>query len=375
MTSFRFVHTADIHLDSPLKDLSCHEGRIADRIRTATREAFDSLIGRAIEEEADFIIIAGDLYDGDWRDYQTGLFFAQQMGRLAKANIRAFVLYGNHDAESKITRRLDLPENVKVFSTRKPQTFKCDELRVALHGQSFRQRDVADNLVPAYPDAIPQMFNIGVLHTGLGGMGGHANYAPCSLSDLVNKGYQYWALGHVHQRSVLHEHPFVVFPGNLQGRHIRETGPRGAYTVTVEDGEITELEQLHTDVVRWEVVPVSADGCDRMVDVVDLIRDAIEQAVSHDAEGRLFACRIQLIGQTEIHDRLIASAEHLLAEARAAALGLGDEIAWVERLVIATEPKVDRASLASREDALGDLQRMLSDGGKDTAVLARFSHQ
>ena len=151
MKSFRFVHTADIHLDSPLKGLSGHEGRVADRIRTATREAFDNLIGKTIDEEADFIIIAGDLYDGEWRDYHTGLFFTSQMGRLAKAGIPALVLYGNHDAESQITRRLELPENVHAFSERKPETFTLDELRVALHGQSFRQREVTDNLVPAYP--------------------------------------------------------------------------------------------------------------------------------------------------------------------------------------------------------------------------------
>ena len=123
MTLFRFVHTADIHLDSPLKGLADYERRAAERIRTATREAFDNLIGQVIDEEASFFIIAGDLYDGDWRDYQTGLFFVRQMGRLAKARIPAFVLYGNHDAESQITRRLTLPENVKAFSTRKPETF------------------------------------------------------------------------------------------------------------------------------------------------------------------------------------------------------------------------------------------------------------
>ena len=141
MRSFRFVHAADIHLDSPLKGLSGHEGKVADRIRTATREAFDNLIGHTIDEEADFIIIAGDLYDGEWRDYHTGLFFARQMGRLAKAGIPAYVLYGNHDAESQITRRLELPDNVSAFSARKPETFTLKELRVAIHGQSFGQRD------------------------------------------------------------------------------------------------------------------------------------------------------------------------------------------------------------------------------------------
>ncbi len=371
-SSFRFVHSADIHLDSPLKGLAGHEGSAAERIRAATREAFDNLVGQAIDEEVSFFIIVGDLYDGDWRDYQTGLFFVRQIARLAKAHIPAFVLYGNHDAESQITRRLVLPENVKAFSTRKPETFELKQFSVALHGQSFRQRDITDNLVPAYPEPITNVFNIGVLHTGLGGMGGHANYAPCTLDDLVNKGYGYWALGHVHQGSVLHERPHVVFPGNLQGRHIRETGPKGAYVVTVEDGEVAELAPLHADVVRWARVPVSVDGCDRTVEVVDCMRDAIEEAVTNDTDGRLLACRIELKGRTEIHDRLVASTEHLLAEARAAALGLGEDAAWIERVVVATESTGDPGILAAREDALGELQRMLGDAGEDAALLEQL---
>lgn len=370
MKSFRFVHAADIHLDSPLRGLSGQQGKIADRIRTATREAFDNLIGHAIDEEADFIVVAGDLYDGDWRDYQTGLFFAQQMGRLAKAGIPAYIVYGNHDAESQITRRLDLGHkgNVNVFSARKPETFAIKELDVALHGQSFRQRDITENLALAYPEPLPGMFNIGVLHTGLGGMGDHANYAPCSLDDLVNKGYQYWALGHVHQRTILREGPHIVFPGNLQGRHIRETGPRGAYVVTVEDGEVADLELFCADVVRWAVVPVYAGGCERLANVVDLMRHAIEAAV-HDADGRLVAARIQLHGRTGIHDQLAGSEEHLLAEARAAALASGDEAAWIERILVETEPAVDRAALAAREDALGELSRMLMGAGEDAELL------
>ena len=368
MTPFRFIHTADIHLDSPLKGLAGQEGSAAERIRTATREAFENLVGQALLEEVAFVIIAGDLYDGDWRDYRTGLFFVSQMGRLAAAGVPVFLLYGNHDAESQITRRLVLPENVKTFSARNPETFELKDLGVALHGQSFRQRDISDNLVPAYPEPIAGKFNIGVLHTGLGGMGGHANYAPCTLDDLVNKGYDYWALGHVHQATVLHERPHVVFPGNLQGRHIRETGPKGAYLVMVEDGELSEALPVPGDVVRWARLSVSVDGCVRVTEAVDRVRAAIENAAARDADGRLLACRIELTGRTDIHDSLLASTEHLLAEARGAALGLGEEMAWIERIVIATRPVLDSATLRAREDALGELQRMLEDAGEDTAL-------
>ena len=172
MTDFRFLHAADIHLDSPLKGLTGHEGHMAERIRSAPRAAFVQLIERAIDEKVDFLIIAGDLYDGTWRDYKTGLFFAEQMGMLNQVGIPVFLGYGNHDAESQLTRPLVLPDNIEVFSGRRPETFQIETLNVALHGQSFRQRDVTDNLVPAYPAPLQGMFNIGVLHTGLGGRGG-----------------------------------------------------------------------------------------------------------------------------------------------------------------------------------------------------------
>ncbi|WP_315806825.1 MULTISPECIES: DNA repair exonuclease [unclassified Bradyrhizobium] len=372
MQSFRFIHTGDIHLDSPLKGLSGQQGAAAERIRTATRVALDNLVGQTIEERADFMVIAGDLYDGDWRDYQTGLFFVKQMGRLAQASIPVFLLYGNHDAESQITRRLTLPANVSVFSARKPETFRLQHLGVALHGQSFRQRDVTDNLVTTYPPPVAGCFNIGVLHTGLGGMEGHANYAPCAIEDLINKGYDYWALAHVHQAAVLNERPHVVFCGNLQGRHIRESGPKGASLVAVEDGQVEAISPLHVDCVRWIHLPVPVGSCNASADAIDRVRAAIEDAVVRDAQGRLLTCRVELTGQTKLHGELLASADRLLAEARAAALGLGEETAWIERLVIAT---ASPDASASRKDALGDLQRMIQGAGGDADLQARLASE
>ncbi len=372
MENFRFVHAADIHLDSPLRGLAGDPGRATARIRTATREAFDNLIGETIREEASFLVIAGDLYDGDWRDYQTGLFFVRQMGRLAEAEIPVFLLYGNHDAESQITKSLVLPENVKLFSSRKPDTFEMKHLGVVLHGQSYKQRDMADNLVPGYPEPVARMFNIGVLHTGLGGMGGHENYAPCSLDELKQKGYDYWALGHVHQGGVLHERPHVVFPGNLQGRHIRETGAKSACLVSVDDGEVAEVAPIGSDVVRWSLVTVDVGSCGGVPEVSDRIRNSLEEVVLKEGSGRLLACRMVLEGRTECHGRLLASTEHLLAEARASALGLGEETAWVEKVVVATEPALDPASLRAREDALGELRRIMDQAGEDESLLEQL---
>jgi DNA repair protein SbcD/Mre11 len=197
-------------------------------------------------------------------------------------------------------------------------------------------------------------------------MGGHANYAPCAMEDLVNKGYDYWALAHVHQAVVLHERPHVAFCGNLQGRHIRESGPKGASLVSIGDGQVEEISPLDVDVVRWIHLLIPVDQCGTAADAVDLIRQAIEDAVERDAQGRLLACRIELTGRTAAHGELLASTEYLLAEARAAALGLGEEAAWIERLVIATDSP-------ARHDALGDLQRMIGSASGDADLRAQLT--
>ncbi|MEC4683288.1 MAG: DNA repair exonuclease [Nitrospirota bacterium] len=369
MSDFRFLHAADIHLDSPLRGLSGQEGEGAMRIRGATREALENLVSLAIDEEVSFVIIAGDLYDGDWKDYRTGLFFVKQMGRLSETGISVFLLYGNHDAESQITRRLLLPSNVRTFSSKKPETFTLPEIGVVLHGQSFRQRDVTDNLATNYPPPVPGNFNIGVLHTGLGGMGGHVNYAPCTLDELIKKGYDYWALGHVHQTTVLHEWPHVVFPGNIQGRHIRETGPKGVCLVTVKDGEIREMTTIPVDVVRWARLSVDAEGCHRMTEVVDRIGAALEEAVTTRADGRLLACRIEIAGRTGVHGQLLSSEESLVSNTRAAALGLGSDRAWIEKVEVSTRPLVDETLLHGREDALGEFSHLLEQAKDDKDLL------
>ncbi|MBC6416630.1 MAG: DNA repair exonuclease, partial [Rhodospirillales bacterium] len=264
-----------------------------------------------------------------------------------------------------------LPDNVHVFAAQAAQTFQLEELNVALHGQSFRQPAVTDNLVPGYPAPLPGAFNIGVLHTALGGRGNHANYAPCSLPELVGKGYDYWALGHVHRREVLHERPHVVFPGNLQGRHIREAGPKGACLVTVEAGEVAAVEALTFDVVRWALLEVDVAAAGNTADVVELMRQALERERA-SAEGRLLSARIVLQGRTGLHARLTTDADNLTDQARAAALGLGDEAAWVERVAVRTAPPVGAAALAAREDSFGDLQRMLKQAPDDEALLRQL---
>ena len=257
--SFTFLHAADLHLGSPFTGLALRDETLAQRFAKASRDAFSNLVTRAIEEHVSFVVIAGDIYDGEWKDTSIGLFFNREIARLDRAGIQVFVLKGNHDAESVVTRTISLPGNIFQFPT-KPETVRIEKLQVALHGRSFSNRAMTENIVLDYPDPVSGWFNIGVLHTSCDGRPGHANYAPCTVSQLKSLDYQYWALGHVHEYEELAWDPWIVFPGNLQGRNIRECGPKGAVLVDVADGRVAAVRRLIVDQARWAVVAVNLDG-------------------------------------------------------------------------------------------------------------------
>ncbi len=365
----RFIHAADIHLDSPLHGLSAYQDAPVEMLRTATRDAFSALINLAIEESIDFMVIAGDLYDGTWRDHNTGIFFCKEMGRLERAGIPVFILFGNHDAESEMTKKLTLPANVRCFSARKPETFTLESLKVALHGQSFKQPEVIENLVTTYPAPVPGWFNVGVLHTALEGYAMHANYAPCSIDQLHTKGYQYWALGHVHEHAVWTGASTIVFPGNLQGRHIREQGPRGAVMVTVNDLDNVKVERVFVDVLRWHSVLVDTSGHDNLSGVVRAAGAALEALCASSPSSLPLAVRVTFTGKTKAHGELFGSAAQLRAELLAKISSIGNDRLWLEKVKVRTEPAVGSAEIAVRSDAIADLQGFLLEAQTDPEFL------
>lgn len=353
LSNFRFLHAADIHLDSPLHGLSRYEGLPEEEIRGATRAAFDNLVQLAIDEEVDFVVIAGDLFDGDWKDMSTGLYFARAMGRLDRAGIAVFLLAGNHDAASVITRSIPWPPNVRLFGARRPETHVLPDLQVAVHGQSFSTPAVTDNLVLSYPQATGHHFNIGMLHTALAGRKGHADYAPCSLDDLKAKQYDYWALGHVHQYEIVCEAPHVVFPGNVQGRTIRETGPKGAVIVTVEDGQVSSIERVQLDVIRWALVDVDCtDVC--ADDIAERLRAALLAAWQENTDGLPLITRLFLAGETASAGALMDSVGELRDAARAVASSISPNL-FIEKVrLLVTKPAGDPVVIGDDLAALID---------------------
>jgi DNA repair exonuclease SbcCD nuclease subunit len=357
---FKFLHAADIHLDSPLKGLEVYPDAPVEQIRGAARRAFDNLVELAIDEEVAFVLLAGDLYDGTWKDYNTGIYFVHRMGRLREAGIPVFMISGNHDAASQITRALNLPDNVSLFSHRKTETHLLNHLGVAIHGQSFSSRAVDNDLTQNYPQGDPDLFNIGLLHTSLTGRPGHEPYAPCTLDALRSKGYQYWALGHVHQREEICRDPWVVFPGSLQGRHIRETGAKGCTLVTVDGGRVVEVAAKALDVLRWALCRIDLNGCDRGESLLEQVRETLEDERAQ-ADGRPLAVRLVLQGTTLLHGRLHENAVHWHEEFRAVAASLGD--VWLEKILCHTHKEeqlvegfADDSPLATLQQSVENLQ-------------------
>ncbi len=355
--NFTFLHAADLHLDSPLRGLEA--GAHADRIRGATRQALTNLVDLALKEQVAFVLLAGDLFDGDWEDYPTGHFLVGQLGRLTRAGIPVFAISGNHDAQSVLTRQLPWPERARLFDTAAPHSEPVPGLDVVIHGQGFAHRAVRDNIAQNYPEPIVGKLNIGLLHTACGDAGVHENYAPCTVEQLVGHGYQYWALGHVHLRAHLAEHPsWVVFPGVLQGRHINEAGPKGATLVRVNAGQMTP-EHRTLDVVRWDRVTVDLRGV-QTADARGAATRAALQRAADRAEGRLLAVRVELHGATPLHGMLArdptATAEEVRAEI--AGLGLQDHV-WVEKVSVLTRPVLALGEWRAGSDAAAALLRSL----------------
>ena len=368
----RFLHAADLHIDSPLRGLNRFEGAPVTRLRGATRQALIRLVDLAIDEKVDFVLIAGDLYDRDWQDFHTGLFVREQMVRLGRAGVKVFIVQGNHDAQGVISRQLPWPDNVKVFSSRSAETVRLDDLRVAIHGHSFPDREVPEDLVPGYPMAVPGYLNIGLLHTSLTGAEGHDTYAPTSLDTLRSKGYDYWALGHVHARQVVCDEPRVVYPGNLQGRHARETGPKGCELVSVVGGKL-DATFVPLDVVRWHQIDVMLNPSHSLDALPQLVGEALRAAVASASGERLHAVRVLLMGESPLHLHEARQPGTLAAAVQAAAQDLIEADVWVEKVQLALRSPVDRGQLAQRTDALGELVRWVDDLAAEPQVLTAFA--
>jgi len=372
--NYRLLHCADLHLDSPLRGLSAAADAPADLLRTASRRAFENLIDLAIAEAVAVVLIAGDIFDGDWKDWHTGQFFVRGLARLAQAGIHVVAISGNHDAASEISRKLESawPKQARLLDHRKPQTVDFPALDLSIHGRSFATRAVLDNIAKDYPRPVPGHLNIGLLHTALEGREGHEPYAPCTLQQLRDFGYDYWALGHVHGRAELSRDPWIVFPGNLQARHINEAGEKGATLMTVEDRRIVAVQHRVLDVVRWLRLSVDVSGCVDLDAVEAVWLESVRDA-ARAAGDRFIAARASFVGASPAHAALLSDPIGNQDRLRNVALtALPPGALWLERIELATTPP-GGAAIADPEAA--PLLHLLGDLGGEAqlAALAAWS--
>lgn len=362
----RILHAADLHIDSPLGGLSAYDGAPVEEIRGATRRATENLVEAAIDRDVDVVVIAGDVFDGDWRDYSTGLFWIGQLARLNDAGIPVVLITGNHDAASVVSQSLTLPPNTALLSSAHPEAFVIDDLDLAIVGQGYATRVVTDDLAAAYPPADPGLFTVGLLHTSLDGRPGHDAYAPTSVDTLRGKGYGYWGLGHVHQREVVATDPWVVFPGNLQGRHARETGPKGATLVSVEAGEVADVEAIALDVVRFGTCEIDASGLRHRDDVLAAVASRFAETCD-DAGARLSVARVRIVGASRAHEDLWSDPHGFEAEVQSAAQQAGR--LWVEQVRLATSRPVDRDRFRD-DEAINAITARIGELRADPGALA-----
>lgn len=360
MSIRKILHAADIHLDSPMQNLEAYPDAPVDEFRGATRVALTNLVDLAISQKVDLVVIAGDLYDGDWDDAHTGLFFVGQASRLRAAGIPIVVIRGNHDAALLMTQTLRLPDNPDGSSIMLDHDAVdrrvFESIGVAVHGRSFATKAVIEDLSREYPSAIPGYFNLGLLHTCLTGSEGHQSYAPTSPDKLLAKGYDYWALGHIHDRRQCHlaDQAPIVFSGNVQGRHIRETGPKGCMILSIDASNKIQSTFHPLDVTRWAVIPYDAtdatDTDDLLVALTTWLKPQLDQA-GH----RPIAVRVRITGKTRLHDAFHRDALGLENQLRAIALQHGCGRVWIEQLRIRTErlPHAAGNQVAIRADADG----------------------
>lgn len=357
------MHCADLHLDSPFECLSATNPFIAATLREATFKAFENVIDLAIAREADFILIAGDVYDGADRSLRAQLRFRDGLARAAEHGIWSFVVHGNHDPISGWEAGLHFPREVVRFgdSVDVIAFERNGELLAEIHGISYRTRDTRENLALLFRRRSSEVPAIGLLHCNVGRQAGHENYAPCDLNDLYQTGMDYWALGHIHKCLVINQsHPCIAYPGTTQGRSAREVGPHGCYLVELESSGRASNAFVEVDGVRWWNESVDIEGLASLDDLLESMRSRMER-LRIDAAGRPSLVRFCLTGHGRVH-RILRREDALadiLEELRKGERDREDFV-WVDALSDSTGNAIELETYRDSPDFIGELMRTIA---------------
>ncbi|MDF1509294.1 DNA repair exonuclease [Robertmurraya sp. DFI.2.37] len=369
MKKIKFIHGADLHIDSPMLGLQALPDAIFKRILESTFRAVENLVNAAIYHQVDFVILAGDLFDLEDRSVRAQVFLAKQLERLEKDKIDVFIVHGNHDHLGGKWTDIRLPANVHVFEEKveiKKFTAK-NGTKVHLYGFSYPERHVFDRKIHSYKRKAGADFHIGILHGNVEGSSGHGNYAPFQIKDLLEKEFHYWALGHIHQRTVLHEEPPIIYPGNTQGRHVKEQGAKGCYLVELNDAAAT-FDFVETSEIIWDEIAIDA----RDISTFDqLYRLCLEELEGVRVEGRGIFITLKINHLQKLDSALLDELLEILQEEEK------DEqsFVWVVRIIAEEKFSWNQGELAKESDFYGELfQTLKSFTEIEEAIAPLYKH-
>lgn len=379
MSRIRFIHTADLHLDTPFKGLSSWNADLSKKLKDATFKSFKNIIDLCISKKVDFLIISGDIFDSENKSLAAQLKFVSELKRLSDKGIATYFTCGNHDPLKSWMDTIKLPENVYRFGSSKGQfiTFKKGKDAIAdIHGISFNDKAVKENLATDYKLAPnPAPISIAVLHGTVGIPGPHENYAPFKTRDVVKKRFDYWALGHIHKKQVIHpSNPSIIYPGNPQGRDFGESGEKGCYFVEISKGNDPVAEFIPTQLIRFEDLTIYMTE----VDQIELLQGKINEALEHVDyynENANYLLRITLNGRTGLHSYLNdqIQIEELVQH-------YNDEqfdkqyFTWIDKIYVNTQPDIDLEKIKNGVGFSSEILRsfdMYLDDNKKLAELIK----
>ncbi|SJZ37817.1 metallophosphoesterase family protein [Selenihalanaerobacter shriftii] len=371
---FKFIHTADLHLGSPFKGIENVSEELQQRLYDSTYQAFKNVVDLALAEEVDFILIAGDLYDVADKNIRAQVFCQRELSRLADKGIHTFIVHGNHDHCSGWRAELTWSEEVHFFNAGQVDNipFSKEGIEVAkIHGISYPQQNVNDNYFKKFKVRDESLYQIGVLHTNVDGKNDYQNYAPCRLNDLVRSNFDYWALGHIHQKNILNEiQPTIIYPGNIQGRHPKETGSKGCYVVEVSDNGKTEYEFISTDVVRWYYEELDITDVENEEILLNRLEERIDKIKSENISGII---RFKLQGRTLLHHKLKVDGyiEEIVQLLRSH-WQQGKKFYWVDSIKVETGPKLNKERIRNEETLVGDFLNLAQQSKKDETLFTEL---
>ena len=368
MESLRFIHAADLHLDSPFRGLANASTKLRDELQAATLGAFERIVDHTIESKADFLVLAGDLYDSKDRSLRALVAFRRQMERLAERDISVYIVHGNHDPLNGWGSEFQLPPNVTTFSG-KPATepvIRRGKEIARVSGISYARERVTENLAATMKPDSDSPYSVAVLHANVAGQTGHADYAPVTLDELVSSGFDYWALGHVHTRSVLAEDPStVVYPGNPQGRNPREAGSRGCVQVDVDRNGDAHLSFVETNLAQWTHLEIAIQTHTRIDSLVDALLEQGRAAAASFRGPVVARCTLRGTGPLHADLQRDGMADELSEQLRS--------VLPVESVRIATGPMLDFQALTRTETLVADFLKLADRAVEDPELRKKLA--